>query len=289
MMYRLVSRTFARQAFAVGAASYATYSLTRPVHLDSPLDKVKEAATDLKDAVKARSPLKPESPAGIPGARTAHNPSTSMNHGQTAGESDRDQADPLVSAQKKRQKSSGNATDNDAKKDTAKLGGGTGAKIASGHSVDADGKRSPNHDGIKASSQPKGKDTTSSKPSSPTGDANRQGAAGSAAGLSGSVVSGMEEKQGEASKEEAFNEETGEINWDCPCLGGMAHGPCGEDFKSAFSCFVYSKEEPKGSECLDKFKAMVRFLPPVIAAPYTRADLTPSKPVSRSTPRFTGT
>ena len=36
----------------------------------------------------------------------------------------------------------------------------------------------------------------------------------------------------------------------------MAHGPCGEDFKSAFSCFVYSKEDPKGSECLDKFKAM---------------------------------
>ena len=25
-----------------------------------------------------------------------------------------------------------------------------------------------------------------------------------------------------------------EINWDCPCLGGMAHGPCGEEFKAAF-------------------------------------------------------
>jgi intermembrane space import and assembly protein 40 len=52
----------------------------------------------------------------------------------------------------------------------------------------------------------------------------------------------------------AFNPETGEINWDCPCLGGMAHGPCGEEFKAAFSCFVYSKEEPKGIECIDKFK-----------------------------------
>lgn len=60
----------------------------------------------------------------------------------------------------------------------------------------------------------------------------------------------------EAQQQGAFNEETGEINWDCPCLGGMAHGPCGEDFKAAFSCFVYSKEEPKGIECIEKFKAM---------------------------------
>lgn len=47
---------------------------------------------------------------------------------------------------------------------------------------------------------------------------------------------------------------TGEINWDCPCLGGMAHGPCGEEFKAAFSCFVYSTEEPKGMDCIEKFK-----------------------------------
>ncbi|KAH3658659.1 hypothetical protein OGATHE_006803, partial [Ogataea polymorpha] len=42
----------------------------------------------------------------------------------------------------------------------------------------------------------------------------------------------------------------------CPCLGGMAHGPCGEEFKAAFSCFVYSKEEPKGIDCVEKFKGM---------------------------------
>ena len=58
----------------------------------------------------------------------------------------------------------------------------------------------------------------------------------------------------EADQQGAFNPETGEINWDCPCLGGMAHGPCGEEFKAAFSCFVYSNEEPKGMECIDKFK-----------------------------------
>ncbi|XP_013874762.1 mitochondrial intermembrane space import and assembly protein 40-A, partial [Austrofundulus limnaeus] len=35
----------------------------------------------------------------------------------------------------------------------------------------------------------------------------------------------------------------GDINWNCPCLGGMASGPCGSQFKEAFSCFHYSKEE----------------------------------------------
>ncbi|KAK5264005.1 Oxidoreductase, partial [Exophiala xenobiotica] len=33
------------------------------------------------------------------------------------------------------------------------------------------------------------------------------------------------ELEEEAQSEGAFNPETGEINWDCPCLGGMAHGP----------------------------------------------------------------
>lgn len=58
----------------------------------------------------------------------------------------------------------------------------------------------------------------------------------------------------EAGQQGAFNPETGEINWDCPCLGGMAHGPCGEEFRAAFSCFVYSEEEPKGMDCIDKFQ-----------------------------------
>jgi len=65
---------------------------------------------------------------------------------------------------------------------------------------------------------------------------------------------GMEGLEEEAGQQGAFNEETGEINWDCPCLGGMAHGPCGDEFKAAFSCFVYSNEEPKGIECIEKFK-----------------------------------
>jgi intermembrane space import and assembly protein 40 len=63
-----------------------------------------------------------------------------------------------------------------------------------------------------------------------------------------------QEYEDEAGQQGAFNPETGEINWDCPCLGGMAHGPCGENFREAFSCFVFSKEEPKGMDCIDKFK-----------------------------------
>lgn len=38
----------------------------------------------------------------------------------------------------------------------------------------------------------------------------------------------------------------GDINWNCPCLGGMATGPCGVEFRNAFSCFHYSDAEPKG-------------------------------------------
>ena len=35
---------------------------------------------------------------------------------------------------------------------------------------------------------------------------------------------------------------SGDINWDCPCLGGLPKGTCGEDFKAAFSCFHYRLE-----------------------------------------------
>ncbi|KFH43151.1 Mitochondrial intermembrane space import and assembly protein-like protein [Hapsidospora chrysogenum ATCC 11550] len=70
------------------------------------------------------------------------------------------------------------------------------------------------------------------------------------------ATEGAEALEEEAGQQGAFNPETGEINWDCPCLGGMAHGPCGEEFKTAFSCFVYSEEDPKGMDCIDKFQGM---------------------------------
>ena len=36
----------------------------------------------------------------------------------------------------------------------------------------------------------------------------------------------------------------------------MAQGQCGNEFKAAFSCFHYSKEEMKGSDCIPQFKEM---------------------------------
>ena len=36
----------------------------------------------------------------------------------------------------------------------------------------------------------------------------------------------------------------------------MAVGPCGLEFREAFSCFHYSKSEVKGSECLEQFAKM---------------------------------
>ena len=33
-------------------------------------------------------------------------------------------------------------------------------------------------------------------------------------------------------------------------------GPCGIEFREAFSCFHYSKSEVKGSECLEQFAKM---------------------------------
>lgn len=48
----------------------------------------------------------------------------------------------------------------------------------------------------------------------------------------------------------------GDINWSCPCLGGMATGPCGAQFREAFSCFHYSTNETKGSECFEHFRSM---------------------------------
>lgn len=96
---------------------------------------------------------------------------------------------------------------------------------------------------------------TSPKPKSEasgtTGDVSRASTEAQSAQLS---AGDLEE---EAGQEGAFNPETGEINWDCPCLGGMAHGPCGEEFKTAFSCFVYSTEEPKGIDCIEKFKCVI--------------------------------
>jgi intermembrane space import and assembly protein 40 len=47
----------------------------------------------------------------------------------------------------------------------------------------------------------------------------------------------------------------GEINWNCPCLGGVATGPCGIEFREAFSCFQKFTNESK-EDCYPPFKEM---------------------------------
>lgn len=60
----------------------------------------------------------------------------------------------------------------------------------------------------------------------------------------------------EPDQDSPFDPTTGEINWDCPCLKGALDPPCGDLFKVAFSCFVASKTEPRGEDCLEKFIAL---------------------------------
>lgn len=74
--------------------------------------------------------------------------------------------------------------------------------------------------------------------------------------VAASGAAGEDEGEADQGQQAAYNPETGEINWDCPCLGGMANGPCGEEFKEAFACFVYSETEPKGIDCIKKFENM---------------------------------
>jgi intermembrane space import and assembly protein 40 len=48
----------------------------------------------------------------------------------------------------------------------------------------------------------------------------------------------------------------GKINWNCPCLGGVASGPCAIQFREAFSCFHYSSSSIKGIECMQEFEKL---------------------------------
>ncbi|XP_056649113.1 mitochondrial intermembrane space import and assembly protein 40-B [Diorhabda sublineata] len=50
--------------------------------------------------------------------------------------------------------------------------------------------------------------------------------------------------------------ENGDINWSCPCLGGLATGPCGVEFRNAFTCFHSAEGEEQSKECYSLFKTM---------------------------------
>lgn len=81
---------------------------------------------------------------------------------------------------------------------------------------------------------------------------------------------------------------SGEINWDCPCLDGMATGPCGAEFRAAFSCFHFSREENKGSDCLPQLRAMqtcFRAFPEVFRSYNRENEKTPKKVRRQRSPK----
>jgi hypothetical protein len=113
--------------------------------------------------------------------------------------------------------------------------------------------------------KPKSREAKPAAPSTPGAPATPETVTDAENAQSEATLKSAEELEAEAGQEAAFNPETGEINWDCPCLGGMAYGPCGEEFRNAFSCFVYSEEEPKGIDCIDKFKCVCSIPPSILA------------------------
>lgn len=74
----------------------------------------------------------------------------------------------------------------------------------------------------------------------------------------GAHTPGPDGSQSTLSTTSAIDPETGEIDWECPCLAEVLKPPCGEAFKAAFSCFVKSTAEPKGEDCLSLFVEMNR-------------------------------
>lgn len=43
---------------------------------------------------------------------------------------------------------------------------------------------------------------------------------------------------------------------ECPCIAHLRAGPCGNQFSDAFLCFLKSKAEEKGSDCVSPFVAL---------------------------------
>lgn len=58
-----------------------------------------------------------------------------------------------------------------------------------------------------------------------------------------------------------FVQPNGELNFGCPCVGGLHAGPCGYEMREFISCNFYNsqdKEDPRGHECDDKMYAMMQ-------------------------------
>ena len=64
-------------------------------------------------------------------------------------------------------------------------------------------------------------------------------------------------KIGEDGKErELTKEELVEEALNCPCIATMKEGPCGQEFLSAYKCFLVSEAEPQGMDCVQAFQSM---------------------------------
>lgn len=60
-----------------------------------------------------------------------------------------------------------------------------------------------------------------------------------------------QQEQDTRSKEEIVDDAL-----NCPCIAGMKNGSCGDQFMTAYRCFLESETDPKGSDCLEQFRAM---------------------------------
>ncbi|KAK9820729.1 hypothetical protein WJX74_005243 [Apatococcus lobatus] len=64
----------------------------------------------------------------------------------------------------------------------------------------------------------------------------------------------------------------------CPCVADLREGPCGKVFVEAFSCYVKSTAEDKGSDCMESFVGMQQCMlahPAAFAEYAESADDTP--------------
>lgn len=55
--------------------------------------------------------------------------------------------------------------------------------------------------------------------------------------------------------DEELDREVGEA-LACPCVADLRDGACGKSFVASFSCFIKSKEEERGMDCLEPFQAL---------------------------------
>ncbi|KAK9821127.1 hypothetical protein WJX81_003816 [Elliptochloris bilobata] len=60
----------------------------------------------------------------------------------------------------------------------------------------------------------------------------------------------------------------------CPCVDDLKDGPCGKSFVAAFSCFIRSTADEKGTDCMEAFGAMQQCL---LKHPEAFADFVRSK------------